>query len=441
MKTKTRIWSLTTAVFFTGIFARPAPAADQWTAIDAGTVVDVERKTFIRRATILIKNDRIHAVGTNLKVPPEAKKIDLSNAYVLPGFIDMHTHVFATYDQKSRLEAVLTQSSADNALIGLKNLQTMMRSGITTVRLPGDKDQGFAAISIRNAINRGDFAGPRMFVAPHFAGPVGGHGDLNDVSPEWEGHVEGQVIYAGIENMQNHVRREVKYGADWIKIMVTGGVMSQHDDPAIQGFSDEELKALADETHRYRRKITAHAHGDAGAYAAVKAGFDSIEHGTMISDRTIKLMVDKGTFLVPTVYVLDWIVAHGAGGGISANNYEKALRVAKTRNIAIMNAYKAGVKLALGSDPVFPHNEAIREFAAMAKVGIAPWDVLCAGTTGGAELLDQRQNLGSLEPGKLADIVAVPGDPVADIAQVEKAFFVMKEGRVFRHDGKRQGLQ
>lgn len=417
-----------------GQFAGAAPAADRWTLIEAGAVADIQKKSFLPRAQILIKNDRIQAIGRNLRAPPEAQRIDLSNAYVLPGFIDMHVHVFSTYDQKSRLQTVLTQSSADNALYGLKNLQTLLHSGFTTVRMPGDKDQGFASISIRNAINRGDFEGPRMFVAPHFLGPLGGHGDLNDVSPDWEGHVEGQVIHAGVDNMREAVRRELKYGADLIKIMVTGGVMSQNDDPSVQGFSDEELVALAEEAHRHHKKITAHAHGDAGAYAAVKAGFDSIEHGTMISDETIKLMVKKGTFLVPTVYVLDWIVAQGPRGGISANNHEKALRVSKTRDAAVLAAYKAGVRLALGSDSIFPHEQAVREFAAMARLGIANWDVLRAGTLGAAELLGQESNFGTLEAGKLADVVAIPGDPIADVTQVEKAFFVMKEGRVVRHD-------
>ncbi len=411
-----------------------ALGADRWTIIDAGHLVDVTNKRVLADQQILLKNDRIEAIGDKVDAPPGAQRIDLSDAYVLPGLMDMHVHVFATYNEKSRLEAVVTQSSADNALIGLKNLQKLLRSGFTTVRMPGDKDQKFAAISIRNAINRGDFEGPRMFVAPHFMGPLGGHGDLNSVSADWEDKIVGQVIPAGTAGMQDAVRREIKFGADWIKIMATGGVMSQFDDPNAQAFSDEEFQALADEAHRHGKKITAHAHGNAGAYAAVKAGFDCIEHGTMINQVTIDLMVQNGTYLVPTLYVLDWILAQGPSGGISANNYAKALEVSKTHKKALRAAYEAGVKIALGSDPVYPHEEAIREFAAMVDAGIAPWDVLRAGTINAAALLEIEDDLGSLEAGKIADIVAVPGSPVNDIEQIEDVFFVMKEGRVIYHE-------
>ena len=418
------------------VSASPRAVAEEeaWTVIDAGHLADLQGGRFVSGQQILIRGGRIEAIGAELDIPGEAARIDLSDAYVLPGLMDMHVHVFATYDEKSRLEAVLTQSSADNALIGLKNMQTLLHLGFTTVRMPGDKGQKFATISIKKAIERGDFEGPRMFVAPHFMGPVGGHGDLNDVSADWEGKVLGQAIPAGTASMQDFVRREIKYGADWIKIMATGGVMSQFDDPSAQAFSDEEFQALADETHRHDKKITAHAHahGDGGAYAAVKAGFDCIEHGAMIEQRTIDLMVEKGTFLVPTVYVLDWILERGPGGGISANNYAKAVEVSKTHKKALRAAYKAGVNLALGSDSVFPHEQAIREFRAMADTGIANWDVLCAGTVNAARLLGIEEELGTLESGKIADIVAVRDDPAEDMRAIESVFFVMKEGRVVR---------
>lgn len=409
-------------------------AAEPVIVIDAGFLVDVKQRVLVPNARLLIRDGRIAAVAPRLDIPQSARYIDLRRGYVLPGFTDAHAHVVGTYDRKSRLEIILTQSSADNALIGLRNLQTLLHAGFTTVRIPGDKDAGFATIAIRNAINRGDFVGPRLFVAPHFLGPIGGHGDLNDVSPDWEGRVMGGAIPAGVASMQDAVRREVKYGADWIKVMATGGVMSQSDDPRLSAFSDEEFQALADEAHRLGVRIAAHAHGNAGAYAAVKAGFDSIEHGTLIDEKTIALMVKKGTFLVPTVYVGEWIRDHGVGAGVSSNSHHKALAMAEARKRSIAMAYAAGVKIVLGSDSVYPHEEAIREFAAMHAAGIATWDVLRAATITAAELLGKQDDLGSLEPGKFADIVAVPSDPIADITSVERVFFVMKAGQVIRAD-------
>jgi imidazolonepropionase-like amidohydrolase len=409
-------------------------ASEEWTVIDAGFAVDVKRRLLRPNVAILISQGRIVAIGDHVTAPAGSKHIDLKRGYVLPGFMDMHAHVFSASDDKSRLISIITRSNADNALLGLKNAQTLLQSGFTTVRIPGDKDQGDAATAIRDAINRGDFAGPRMFVAPHFIGPIGGHSDLNEVSADWEDRIAGQVVHAGAASMQDAIRREIKYGADWIKVMATGGVMSHLDRTETQAFSDEEFEALADEAHRHGIKITAHAHGNAGAYAAVRAGFDCLEHGTMIDEKTIALMAKKGVFLVPTVYVVDWILRRGPGNGISISNYEKAVDVSRHHKAALAMAYRAGVKIALGSDTIYPHEEAIHEFAAMRDAGMESWDVLRAATINAAELLGRESDLGSLEPGKLADIVAVTSDPTTDIAAVEQVFFVMKEGQVVRHN-------
>ena len=230
------------------------------------------------------------------------------------------------------------------------------------------------------------------------------------------------------------MREEIKYGADWIKVMASGGVMSQHDDPEVAAYTAEEFRAFAEETHRHGKKITAHAHGDAGIRGAVEAGFDSIEHGTMMSSETARLMAEKGTFYVPTVYVVDWILERGATGGISANNLEKAERVAGLHARSIAHAGDAGVRLVIGSDPIYPMEEAILEFTALAKRVRDNWEVLRAGTLHAAMMLGLEDDLGSLAVGKRADLVAAPASPIERMQNIEQVSFVMKDGRVVRHD-------
>jgi imidazolonepropionase-like amidohydrolase len=230
------------------------------------------------------------------------------------------------------------------------------------------------------------------------------------------------------------VRREIKYGADWIKVMASGGVMSQHDDPEVAAYTDEEFAAMADETHRHKKKITAHAHGDAGIRAAVAAGFDSIEHATMMEEETARLMAEKGTYYVPTLYVVDWILERGATGGISANNLAKAELVADKHARSVQMAGKHGVHLIVGSDPIFPMAEAIREFTSLARRVNDTWLVLRAGTINPATMLDLEDEIGSLEPGKQADIVATPKSPIESMQNIEHVSFVMKGGVIVRHD-------
>jgi imidazolonepropionase-like amidohydrolase len=242
------------------------------------------------------------------------------------------------------------------------------------------------------------------------------------------------MIVDGPDNLRRAVRQEIKYGADWIKVMASGGVMSQHDDPEVAGYSDAELEALADEAHRHKKRITAHAHGDAGAYAAVKAGFDSIEHATMMTERTVKLMAKQGTYYVPTFRVLDWVLELGDQGGITADNLRKAKLVAEQHDKSAQMAYKHGVPMVIGSDCIFPMEEAILEFSAFAKRIPDNWYVLRAGTINAAAMLGLENEIGSLEAGKKADLVAAPANPIEDMAAVEQVDFVMKSGRIVRHD-------
>ncbi|NIB44969.1 amidohydrolase family protein [Pseudomaricurvus alkylphenolicus] len=413
--------------------AAPAPATtgEQLQYIQCGKLLDVVKKKTLSNQNILVRNGVIEAMGAEVKAPVNAEQIDLSNQVCMPGLMDMHTHIFID-STKSNLDAQgIMNSSADQTLMGLRNLQSLLNQGFTTIRIPGDLEKAYASISLKNAINRGEFDGPRMLVAPHALSPTGGHGDANSFAAD--SHLPIAInIVDGVDDIRRTLRTEFKYGADWIKIMATGGVMSQHDDPNIAAYSEEEFRVFAEEAHRHNKKITAHAHGDAGIRAAVEAGFDSIEHGTLMEKSTAKLMAKKGTYYVPTLYVLDWILEMGQKGGITANNLEKAKMVAKKHADSVAMAYKYGVKMALGSDPIFPMDQAIREFDAMAKRIPDNWYVLQMGTINSAEMLGLKDTIGSLEVGKQADIVATAKNPIDEMKNIESVSFVMKGGKVVR---------
>ncbi|MFC3053254.1 metal-dependent hydrolase family protein [Kordiimonas pumila] len=411
-----------------------AQAEDQWTVLKCGSVLDVENKKTLQNQQVLIKNDTITKIGTDVQAPGGAKVVDLSKSVCLPGLMDMHAHLVTDLTSATLDQASPTQSYGYNALMAMRNAQTLLSVGFTTIRVPGDMGYYYPDIEVRNAINRGEYQGPRMLVAPHAISALGGHGDYNSYAPDLPHKVLGPLIADGPEEIRKAVREEIKYGADWIKVMASGGVMSQHDDPEVAAYSPEEFKAFADEAHRYKKKITAHAHGDAAIRAAVEAGFDSIEHATMMEEATAKLMAKQGTYYIPTLYVLDWILDRGATGGISANNYEKAQLVGTMHSDSVKMAYKHNIKILIGSDPIFPMKEAIKEFQALAKRIPDNWYVLQAGTINSAEMLGLKDKIGSIVVGKKADIVATPASPIDDISNIEKVSFVMKSGDVVRND-------
>lgn len=409
--------------------------AEAATDIHCGFLLDVERKKVIENQHILVEGGVIKEIGSSINIPDGASKIDLSAQYCAPGLMDMHVHLFIDSKKgETDDQAAPTQSSAYKALLGIRKVQILLNSGFTTIRIPGDIDYHYAGIEIRNAINRGEFTGPRMLVAPHAISQLGGHGDFNSYSPDLPYKIMGPLIADGVGEIRKAVRKEIKYGADWIKVMASGGVMSQNDDPTVAAYTQEEFNAFADEAHRQKKKITAHAHGDEAIRMAVEAGFDSIEHATMMSDETAKLMVKKGTFYVPTLYVLDWILEMGQKGAIPASSYEKAKFVATRHSKSVKLAYKYGIKMALGSDPIFPMDQAIREFRAMTVSIPDNWHVLQAGTINGAELLGLKDEIGSLKVGKQADIVAMPQNPIALMKNIENIGFVMKGGMIVRND-------
>ncbi|MGH8316256.1 MAG: metal-dependent hydrolase family protein, partial [Steroidobacterales bacterium] len=316
-------------------------------------------------------------------------------------------------------------------LDALRHAQIMLRAGFTTLRDPGEFDRYYATVAVRNAIASGKFVGPRLFVAPHLLGPTGGHGDFNALAPDLQ--IEAPTRTAdGVDEIRRAVREEIKRGADWIKLALTGGVMSAGDNPAYTAYTDEELRAAVDETHRLGRKITVHAIGAPGIKAAVMAGVDCVEHGSLIDDETIKLMKQRGTCLVPTLYVLKYIIEQGPRLGYSEESLAKGRALDKERQEHLHRALVGGVKIGFGSDTIFPHHLAPREFAELVNLGLTPQEALRTATVNAADVLGISAEVGTLEPGKLADIVAVAANPFENIRTLEDVRFVMSRGRVIR---------
>jgi imidazolonepropionase-like amidohydrolase len=395
--------------------------------IKAGKLIDVRAGRVLNDQAILIEGDRIKQVGASgtVQAPPSARLIDLSNATVLPGLIDCHTHL--TSDPGHNGYESLGISTPREALYGAKNARLTLEAGFTTVRNVGAG--GYSDVALRDAINAGDVPGPRIDASGPAIGVTGGHMDNSLLAPEF--HHSGDGIADGVPAVIAKVREEVKYGADVIKIAATGGVLSKGDSPEATQFSDEEIRAIVVEAHRLGRKVAAHAHGAAGIKQAVLAGVDSIEHGSFIDAESIRLMKEKGTYLVPTVYLADWFIENYQRLRVPEFMVEKAKVVmpAARRNIAA--AFKAGVKVAFGTDAaVYPHGLNAREFAVMVKLGLTPMQSIQAATVNAADLLGWSDRVGSIEAGRFADIIAVPGDPTTDVTQLEHPSFVMKGGAV-----------
>ena len=409
------------------IVGAPAAAAEPPVLIRCGRLVDGRGDQAAAGADIQVVAGRIAAIGKGLPAPAGARTIDLPGATCLPGLIDLHAHILI--NPGDVLADSLRKSSARKALEGLRNAQVRLRNGFTTLRDPGDEDLYYSTIEIRDAIARGDFEGPRLFVAPHMISPTGGHGDFNDLAADLALQVPN-VVVDGPDAMRKAVREEIKHGADWIKLAATGGVMSAADDPRAQAFTDEEFRAPVDEAHRHGRKVTVHAIGAGGLKAALRAGVDCIEHGVLIDDEGIAMMKQRGVPLVPTIYVLDYIIEQGEKTGIPADRIAKARALQAERDRAIRAAFAAGLTVAFGSDTIFPHETANREFARMVGLGLSPMAAIRAATVNAARVLGIDRDVGTLEPGKRADVVAVSGDPLADVTALEHVAFVMKDGRI-----------
>jgi imidazolonepropionase-like amidohydrolase len=407
---------------------KPAPAS---VAVKAGKLLDVRSGNYALDQTIWIEGDRIKAIGKSADIekqlPAGTKVIDLSKSTVLPGLIDCHTHLTGSPYLLGPIG--MHTSYPRDALIGARNARVTLEAGFTTVRNVGAG--GYADMALRDAILAGDVPGPRMLVSGPALSITGGHGDENFLAPQY--HAVGDGVADGVPAVMAKTRENIKFGADLIKFMATGGVLSEGDNPSMAQYSPEEMKAIIDTAHGLGRKVAAHAHGAAGIKYAVLAGVDSIEHGSYINDEDIQLMKQHGTYLVPTIWLSDWLMENYQKLGLTPNVVEKMKTVMPIARQNIAHALQSGVKVAFGTDAaVYPHGLNAHEFAVMVRLGLAPLASIQAATVNAADLLGWSDRVGTLEAGKFADLIAVDGDPLADVRALETVRFVMKGGEVVK---------
>jgi len=426
--------------FAFAICAITTQAADKVVVLKAARLFDGKSKSLVQNGVVIVQGAKIVDAGSNLPAPADAQVIDLGDATLSPGFMDGHTHLTldfsGNYNERRLRELDLNVS--EQAIIATRYARATVEAGFTTVRDLGSRFVGskeFVDVALRNSINKGVIVGPRMLVATFGIGATGGHFDptsgFRDMLFGREpGFSEG--IADGPDAIRQAVRFEVKNGADVIKAAVSGGVLSLADEVDTPQLTPAEMAALVDETHRLRKKVAVHCHGDQAAKEAIEAGVDSIEHGSFMKPETLTLMKNKGTYLTPTLMATEWIMG-------KIDNYPPALQAkakaaGAARSDMFRNAVKMGVKISFGTDAaVFPHGQNAKEFKLMVDLGMQPIDALKAATGNAADLFGIAQKTGTLEKGKLADVIAMPGDPTADITATERVSFVMKEGKIIRN--------
>ncbi len=426
------ICSILLAVLFLGSASFANAQAVSVTVIKAGKLIDTENGKVLTNQMILIENDIIKAVGANLTIPTGAKVIDLSNATVMPGFIDTHTHI--TGDADENYYDMFRKSFVDNAVTAHLNARKTLDAGFTAIRDVGSG--GFVDVALRNAINAGKIPGPRMQAATFYIGSTGSHGDLNGFSP-WLGSrmpEEMSGIADGVDGVRKKVRYLIKYGADVIKFGATAGVLSEETSVGAPQFSQEEMNAIVEEAKLHGIKVCAHAHGTEGIKMATKAGVASIEHGSFLDDEAIRLMKERGTYLSADIYNDDYIMAEFGRLGYPQKILDKEKLVGRTQRESFQKAVKAGVKIAYGTDAgVYPHGWNAKQFSKMVEWGQTPMQAIQSATINSADLLGWKDQIGSIKVGKYADIVAVTENPLDKISVLENMQFVMKGGVVYKN--------
>jgi len=409
------------------------------TIIKAGHLVDVRAGKVLDNQMIRIQGRTIQEVGPLVKIPASAVVIDLTNSWALPGLIDCHTHI--TSQSENYYDDLFRKSSIDRAITAHLLARRTLEAGFTFCRDVGAPD--FLDVALKKAIENGKIAGPRLAVATLAIGATGGHNDLNGFSPYLR--LEGFLgIANGVDEIRKAVRFQIKNGADLIKMIATAGVMTEEESVGAPQYSLEEMKAMVDEATLWGRKVAAHAHGTEGIKRAVAAGVASIEHGSILDDEAIRLMKQKGTYLVADIYNDDYILAEYARLGYPEKILEKERKIGRTQRESFLRAVKAGVKIAFGTDAgVYPHGGNGKQFVYMVRWGMTPMQAIQAATESAADLLGWSDKVGSITPGKFADIVAVAGDPLRDISVLENVSFVMKDGVVYKDEAskKRYSLQ
>ena len=401
-------------------------------AVRCGKLLDVHSGRMLTDQVIVYDaSGTIIAVGpaATISAPGGAPLIDLSNATCLPGLIDVHTHL--TGDPINSGYQALGVSFPRETVTGVKNARLTVRAGFTTVRNVGAS--GYTDVALRDGIDVGDIEGPRMLVSGPPLGITGGHCDNNLLAYEYHHKAEG--VADGPWAARAKVRETVKYGADLIKVCASGGVLSKGDQPGTPQYTFEELQAIAEEAHKLGRKVAAHAHGTQSIKDGIRAGINSIEHSSLIDDEGIALAKQHGTYLVFDIYNDDFILQEGAKAGMLPESIEKEKKIGRLQRENFRRAFQSGAKIAFGTDAgVYPHGDNAKQFGKMVEWGMKPIDAIQAATIRAADLIGWSGKVGVLEPEHYADIIAVSGDPLADVRVLESVKFVMKGGAVLRND-------
>ncbi|HKD52474.1 MAG TPA: amidohydrolase family protein [Candidatus Acidoferrum sp.] len=421
-----------------GAFGQEKKPAGKSYVLKAARLFDGKSNALVKPGVVVVTDGKIVAAGTSAATPAGAEVLDLGDATLLPGFIDAHTHVTMMYrEDYARAELDnLQKPIPEMALDASFNARITLMAGITTVRDVGS--YYYLDAGLRNAINRGVVPGPRMLVAVHAIGATGGHCDETGYRAGVFGKETGpeEGVINGADQARQAVRLAHKYGATIIKTCATGGVLSLADAVDTPQLTQEELNAIVDEAHALKLKTAAHAHGAEGAKRAIRAGIDSIEHGSFLDDEALNMMKQRGTYYVPTLMAAEGLSEQMSKGvAIPPPILVKAHAAIAAIHQTFQKALGMGIKIGLGTDAaVYPHGRNPEEFHQMVDLGMKPIEALKAGTSADAELLGLADKIGTLEPGKLADVVAVPGDPVENIRTTEHVFFVMKEGVIYKND-------
>jgi len=402
--------------------------------LKAGRLFDGLSESYKQNVALKIENDRIAAVGAS--IPPGATVIDLSQATVLPGLIDCHVHLEARADHFEDIWTFKTSPLAP-AMAAVVHARRTLEAGFTTVRDVGSEP--FLAADLRDMIDEGYLPGPRVVASGPCISITGGHCDLNRYPPNVRVFLypleRDFTVADGADQLRHVIRAHVQHGVDVIKVAASGGVFSRGDTPGAPQFTYEELRVAAEEAHRLGRRIAAHAHGTQSIKDATRAGFDSIEHGTLIDDEGIRLMKERGTFLVGDIYNDDYILAHADDLHIPREYVDKERAIGQAQRDNWAKAVKAGVRVAFGTDAgIYPHGDNAKQFAWMVRLGLSPARAILAATAWAAELLDRQNDVGTLQAGRYADLIAVPGDPLRDVRVLERVPFVMKGGAVIRDE-------
>ncbi len=410
------------------------PNSEAVTVVRAGRLIDVDAGEVRRDQAVVICGERVEAVVPIADAPQAETTIDLSDRTVLPGLMDMHAHMIGEVEGNETYAALVVRTPAQEALTGVRNARDTVMAGFTTVRDVGTF-RAFVDVALRDAIAAGWTPGPRMRCAGAYVTSSAGGGDVPGLAVDVDERLPRDLRF-GVANSVDEVRkvvREILHRADFIKVIATGAVLTEGTEPGAPEFSEDEIRAAVQEAALYDTFVAAHAHGAEGIKRAVRAGVRSVEHGSLMDDACIDLMVEHGTYLVPDLYCGDWIAEVGRAEGWPASKLRKNDETTEAQREGFAKAVKAGVKIAYGTDSgVYPHRLVGRQFAYMVRHGMTPMQAIESATVVSAKLLGWQDEVGSIAPGRFADLVAVAGDPTDDVTLLENIPFVMKGGQVLK---------